>query len=89
MENFITRNLAITEVSYKDAVFVNGEISLSELRHESIIGTRHSNGKIKKILIAKGVANEPVLQEVKKATCKYSMPLSDFIEQAHAEIIEQ
>lgn len=89
MEKFITRNLAITEVSYKDAIFVNGEMTLSELRHESIIGTRHSNDKLKKILIAKGVANEPVLQEVKKTTCKYSMPLNDFIKQAHAEIIEQ
>lgn len=88
-EKFITRNLAITEVAYKDAIFVNGEMTLSELRHESIIGTRHSNDKLKKILIAKGVANEPVLQEVKKTTCKYSMPLNDFIEQAHAEIIEQ
>lgn len=89
MEKFITRNLAITEVTYKDAIFVNGEMTLSELRHESIIGTRHSNAKLKKILIAKGVANEPVLQEVKKTTCKYSMPLSDFIEQAHAELIKQ
>lgn len=89
MEKFITRNLAITEVSYKDAIFVNGEMTLSELRHESIIGTRHSNDKLKKILVAKGVATEPVLQEVKKTICKYSMPLNDFIEQAHAEIIEQ
>lgn len=89
MEKFITRNLAITEVTYKDAIFVNGEMTLSELRHESIIGTRHSKEILKKILIAKGVANEPVLQEVKKKICKYSMPLNDFIEQAHAEIIEQ
>lgn len=88
MEKFITRNLAITEVTYKDAIFVNGEMTLSEPRHESIVGTRHTNDKLKKILIAKGLANEPVLQEVKKTTCKYSMPLSDFIEQAHVEIIK-
>lgn len=89
MEKFITRNLAITEVAYKDAIFVDGELTLSELRHESIVGTRHSKDKMRKILIAKGVAKDPVLQEVKKTTCKYSMPLDDFIEQAHAEIIEQ
>lgn len=89
MEKFITRNLAMTEVTYKDAIFVDGEMKLSELRHDTIVGTRHSNDMLKKILIAKGVANEPVLQEVKKTTCKYSMPLDDFIEQAHAEIIEQ
>lgn len=89
MERFITRNLAITEVSYRDAIFVDGDMELSELLHETIIGTRHSEEKIKKILVAKGVATQPVLQEVKKTTCKYSMPLNDFIEQAHAEIIEQ
>lgn len=89
MEKFITRNLAITEVSYKDAIFVDGDVKLSELRHETIIGTRHSEEKLKNILVAKGVAAQPVLQEVKKTICKYSMPLNDFIEQAHAEIIEQ
>ena len=89
MEKFITRNLAITEVAYKDAIFKDGEMALSELRHETIVGTRHSEEKLKKILVAKGVATQPVLQEVKKTTCKYSMPLNDFIEQAHSEIIEQ
>lgn len=88
MEKFITRNLATTEVSYKDAIFVDGDMKLSELRHETIIGTRHSEEKLKKILVAKGVATRPVLVEVKKTICKYSMPLNDFIEQAHAEIIE-
>lgn len=89
MEKFITRNLAITEVAYKDAIFTDGEMTLSELRHETVVGTRHSEEKLKKILVAKGLATQPVLQEVKKTTCKYSMPLDDFIEQAHAEIIEQ
>ena len=89
MEKFITRNLATTEVAYKDAIFTDGEMTLSELRHETIVGTRHSAEKLKKILVAKGLATQPVLQEVKKTTCKYSMPLDDFIEQAHAEIIEQ
>jgi len=89
MEKFITRNLATTEVAYKDAIFTDGEMTLSELRHETVVGTRHSEEKLKKILVAKGLATQPVLQEVKKTTCKYSMPLDDFIEQAHAEIIEQ
>lgn len=89
MEKFIIRNLAVTEVAYKDAIFVDGEMKLSELRHDTIVGTRHSQEKLKKILVAKGVATQPVLQEVKKKICKYSMPLNDFIEQAHAEIIEQ
>lgn len=89
MEKFITRNLAITEVAYKDAIFKDGDMTLSELRHDTIVGTRHSEEKLKKILVAKGVATQPVLQEVKKTICKYSMPLNDFIEQAHAEITEQ
>ena len=89
MEKFITRNLAITEVAYKDAIFKNGNMVLSELRNDTIVGTRHSEEKLKKILVAKGVATQPVLQEVKKTTCRYSMPINDFIEQAHAEIIEQ
>ena len=89
MKKFITRNLAITEVAYKDAIFKNGNMVLSELRHDTIVGTRHSDEKLKKILVAKGVATQPVLQEVKKTTCRYSMPINDFIEQAHAEIIEQ
>ena len=89
MEKYITRNLAITEVTYKDAIFKDGKMTLSELRHDTIAGTRHSEEKLKKILVAKGVATQPVLQEVKKTTCKYSMSLNDFIEQAHAEIIEQ
>lgn len=89
MEKFITRNLATTEVTYKDAIFVDGEMKLSELRHETIVGTRHSEEKVKKILVAKGVATQPVLQEVKKTICKYSMSLNDFIEQAHVEIIKQ
>lgn len=88
MEKFITRNLAITEVAYKDAIFEDGEMTLSELRHDTIVGTRHSEEKLKKILVAKGVAAQPVLQVVKKTIYKYSMPLNDFIEQAHAEIIE-
>ena len=29
MEKFITRNLAITEVSYKDAIFLDGDMKLS------------------------------------------------------------
>lgn len=88
MEKYITRNLAITEVLYKDAIFKDGEMALSELRHDTIVGTRHSEEKLKKILVAKGVATQPVLQEVKKTICKYSMPIGDFIEQAHQEIIE-